>query len=194
VIIDKKAVGTRRLSHYAVLEFKIDGQTHQAEVYVSHGDYARFKVGEAVTISVFSFWPSLSASIVAPDIGTPTNVYAVSAVVLILNGVLALVIGIFVGRAIFRRKLARLGTPAIGRVVEKQIKRIGKGRGASYRLHYKFQASSPSGEREFQGMMEVTLKEYNSISNQQDVTVLYDPDRPEDSVIYCFSGYQIVGM
>jgi hypothetical protein len=177
-----------------VLEFKIGDQTHRAEVYVSQGDYARFKVGDVVTISAFSFWPGMSASIIEPDIGTPMNVYAVSAVALILNLVVVLVIGIFVGRAVFRRKLARLGTPTTGRVVGKEIKRIGKGRGASYRLTYKYRVASASGELDRDGMMEVTLKEYNSISSQQDVTVLYDPDRPENSMIYCFSEYQILGM
>jgi hypothetical protein len=42
--------------------------------------------------------------------------------------------------------------------------------------------------------MDVTAKQFKSVSTGQAVTVLYDPERPERSMIYCFSEYQVVDV
>jgi hypothetical protein len=190
-ITKKRVVGRTRVDHLVQFQFDIDGRTYHSEVHVDPQAYSDVKVGDPIRVRALTVWPSMSASIEEPAIATPTNVWAASCFTIVLTGVTALVIAVFVSQARRRRWLAMHGTPATGRITSKQIVQR---KGSTYRLIFAYSTESDGGATAREASMDVTKKQYNSISTGQRVTVLYDPDKPWSGMVYCFSGYRVVEM
>jgi hypothetical protein len=185
-ITKKVTYGRRRVDHAVRFRIDVADTNYTAEQHVDPVTFSTLQEGQAVQTRFLPIWPGHSASIVDPPLDTPTNVWSASVITLVLNGVLVLVVSIFYVSAVKRRKLAMHGIAAAGRVVQKEI--VKRNKITAYRLTYRYH--TPSGER--QATMDVAAKVYNTVSLNQDVTVLYDVDAPANSMIYEFAEFQIV--
>ena len=191
VVTGKEKRGNRRSDYVVLFQFELDGLTHHAEVHVDPQTYSDTKIGEAIRVRALSFWPSKSASIEEPPIGTPPNVWSASCITLVLIGVSVLVAALLISRARARKHLARNGTPSHGMITAKRQMR---GKGTTYRLVFEYSIETADGPAMREAEMDVTAKQFKSVSTGQAVTVLYDPERPERSMVYCFSEYQVLDM
>jgi Protein of unknown function (DUF3592) len=191
-ITDKQARGRRHVDRVVLFRFELDGATCHAEVHVDPQSYSDVKIGDAIKVRALSVWPSYSASIVEPYIETPSNVWVIGCIVLVLNGALVMVVVMLVGRSLYRRRIARLGNVTLGRITYKEV--IRKSKNHIYRLTFTYSTPAIPADTTRNGTMDVTAKEYNTMSVGQAVTVLYDPAKPEDSYLYCFGEYRIVGL
>jgi hypothetical protein len=91
-----------------------------------------------------------------------------------------------------RRRLACAGVPTLGHIADKQIYR---GKSTVYRLTYRYRTpTAPSARPEREATMDVTREQYEGINIGTPITVLYDPDKPDSSLIYAFGAYRIEGM
>jgi hypothetical protein len=169
-------------------QFHLDGQVHDSEVFVDLRTYNELKVDDPITVRALTFRPALSASIVEPEIGIAGGYFAAAGVTLITGAVFVLLTWFFVSRAVHRRKLAKLGTATLGKITGKHV--LGR-KTHRYRLTYTYTVSA-GGHRE--ASMDVSREQFNSISSNQTITVLYEPAHPEQSVIYCFGEYRVVGV
>ena len=94
-----------------------------------------------------------------------------------------------IAQHVSRRNLARFGTPVFGQIKRKEIlSRRGPGR---FRISFRYQANDGV---EHDATMDVGEADYNAIEIDQNVTVLYNPNRPKRSMIYCFADYEVIGM
>ena len=191
VVTAKEKRGNRRSDYVVLFQFELDGLTHHAEVHVDPQTYSDTKIGEAIRVRALSFWPSKSASIEEPPIGTPLNVWSSSCLTLFLIGVSVLVAALLISRARDRKHLARNGTPTHGTITAKRQMR---GKGTTYRLVFEYSIETADGPAMREAEMDVTAKQFKCVSTGQAVTVLYDPERPERSMIYSLSEYQVQDM
>jgi hypothetical protein len=185
-ITKKVAYGRRRIDHAVRFRIDVADASYTAEQHVDPVTFSTLQEGQAVQARFLPICPSYSASIVDPPLETPTNVWSASVITLVLNGVLMLVVSIFYWSAVNRRRLAMHGIATAGRVVHRDI--VKRNKVTAYRLTYRYH--TPSGER--QATMDVAVKAYNTVSLNQDVTVLYDATAPENSMIYECAEFQIV--
>jgi hypothetical protein len=182
-ITDKSHRGPRRGTRLVQFRFQVNGKPHAAELNVDLHAYNAVKVGDAITVSFLSFWPGASASITEPNIGVARGAYAAAAFVLMTSAVFVLLSTYLIRRAGQGRRLVRHGIVCVGKITRKQ--RLGH----NCRLTYSYSTATA-----MTATMDVTPQQFDSISIGQVVTVLYDPARPDNSIIYCFGDYRIVGI
>lgn len=106
------------------------------------------------------------------------------------NSVLIL-ITVFVQKALRKhRHLYTHGDVAVGKITEKVVT---WDEGASYRLKYEFTplAVGLTSRPIQQDVESVSEAEWNSVQEGEIVSVLYDPQRPRNSLLYRFGLYQI---
>jgi hypothetical protein len=173
------------VSYRSTFSFRAEGQDYTIAAYVKKATYDRVKIGDPVQVRVLSVWPGASASIEPPAFNLcPLFMGIVMSAFLIVHFFYALCM------SIIRRNLIRNGIATLGRVTNKwRVTR--RKRGTCYNVSYCYKATDGAKRR---GSMTVNINEWDALQVGDTVTVLFNPNNKESSVIYRCAEFEIVGM
>jgi hypothetical protein len=187
--------------------YSLDGTTYEASDSVSLSEYELWRDGSTINVRVLPLVPSRGSQLQLSSRNPWMKVVLGWGFALFWNcGILSVLVAIYIAPVV-RRRLVTHGLPTAGRISDK--KTVKGDDSVSYYLHYEFlpieySMSGPKREATFTetprpsfapmwwGKMGVTQNEYENAQIGDPVTILFDPRKSKNSLIYKFSGYEVV--
>jgi hypothetical protein len=172
----------------------VGGVAYDGSNSIGAAAFTQLRKGQEIQVQILAAAPTWEPCPVLPDHSPWTNVWLPASFGLFWSTLVGLLVWIFVSSILRARRLVRYGLPTSGVVTEKTIQR---GKSTTYYLHYRFiperaeNDEAASHSRSAKTM--VQKKDYESAQRGDVVTVLYDPVRPDRSLIYEFADYRAVG-
>ena len=173
-------------THYRVTYAYPPGNpTHVENESINFNDWKSLKVGESIGLREITFGGIYRQCLDDPRIhGRGVGSACFVPFALLWNVIMCGIFLSWIGPVWKRRRLAKLGTPAMGKLTMKTVKP--RKNDKTYTLGYSF---VDSNGRPQVGTMEVNAHEFSEMADGQLVPVLYDPMRPHRSMIYGLGEY-----
>jgi hypothetical protein len=185
--ITSLSIGHFRGVHYVVeYAYVWDGRTIGDYQNISAATYQQLHVGETIKVHTLTVWGYHFSE---TDISWRNYVADHDS----LWPVAILFIGIsaFIFRTLFvPRRLVRDGHAVVGKIVDKQIT-SGK-RSDIHEISYEYIPQTIGSADTSTGHMKISSEDYDKAMTGQEVSVLYDPVRPNRSVVYEFADFAAV--
>jgi hypothetical protein len=175
---------TRYRLHYT---FKAEEAPLSSHYDVDKSTFDSIKVGDPITVRFLRLCPEISAAIDEPAYSRSTNDCCFTLFVLVWNSFVAMMLFVMLREARVRFNLAKFGTATLGRVANKEIRH---GKSTQYIIRYRFR-SADGAERESTNA--TTKANYDALAIGAPVTVLYNPEKPDQNVIYRFGDFDVIG-
>ena len=187
-ITDKTQGRSGRRNHSLLYTFRVEGEDHTVTLNVDDASFERVKVGDAVQVRVWPFWPAASATIDEPTLARSWNDVCFFGFVTLWDGILILAVFYLTRLGLCQRNLARHGIATIGSVTDK---RVGQHKGPVFVVSYRFKRSDGA---ECDARMDVQKADYDALNVGEPITVLYDPHHPETNVLYSCGEFGVIGV
>ena len=191
-ITDKFRSGKGNGKRNVAYAYEADGVSYTGKVRIKTDEDEKVKIGDPIQVRYWPTWPTFSSSIESPEIAETGDSLCLGLFAIFWNGLMIVIFWGWWGSLFAQRRVVRFGIPTAAVVIGKEIVR---GKGGGPRVTYCF--SSPDGSGNLikrDAGMAISKSDYEALVLQQRVTVLYDPEHPEQGLIYTCSEYRIVGM
>lgn len=174
-------------THYRVkYTYPVGRPAHTDSRNIKLAEWRQLKVGQTLGVREINFLGIQHSRIDDPRISEGgLSSCCLLPFALLWNGIMCGLVVTWIGPAWTRKRLAKLGLPAVGRLTMKRCD-IDSKKNRTYKLGYAFMTSSGLP---IVGVMAVTEKEFSDMSDGQIVPVLYDASRPRRNMIYGLGEY-----
>jgi hypothetical protein len=169
--------------------YPLDGVVHAGRLSVGHDVYDQLAEGTPIAIRALPSDPETGAWVRVPGHSAPTEVLGAWGFALFWNGIMCVFLWPAFGRPWRHRRLIRLGEPAAG-VVREVTRR--STRPPSWKVTYEYPAVDPDGLGTIPWMSSMVIEKATTLTPGTPVTVLYDPAKPQRSVVYVLTNYRAV--
>jgi hypothetical protein len=187
-IVAHEKTGRKATIHRIQFTFPVDGETHHTHIDVDAPSFDSVRVGDPVTVRFLRLWPNVSASIEEPPLARSWNDWCALIIVLFWNGATIIAFAGLVRFGARLRRLAISGTALHARIADK---RVSPSRTNTYIVIYRFRTSDGV---DHEASRQVSKADFDALAIGQVVTVLYDRDNPDSSIIYRCGEYQVFGF
>jgi len=186
--------GGKGSSRYHVdFTYQVDEQNFASRMSVEKRAYERINIGDRVQVRILPLAPAASAFVTS--LNTPSDVVCTLSFFCFASVMFVWVSYSEVVQFLRRRHLARFGKPTLGHITDKQVYR---GKSTRYGIVYRYEtpkgAASPKRVTHEGTTVWVSQLDYEATQIGEEITVLYDPDHPDRSMLYRYAEYSIVGL
>lgn len=190
--------------HRVYCGYSVGGQWYVTSTTVTVETYDSVEAESPVLVRVFTQAPDMSPQVALPGSSRWSDLGGIWAFTLFWNGVMSFFVWDAYLRPLLYRRLVRHGIATTGRIVDKKCQ---QGKNPSWMVSYHYQTPVVQTTDDAgallvqplevaavrrQGVMHVSPKAYEAIGVGDTVTVLYDPYRPNWSVVYEAADYEVV--
>jgi hypothetical protein len=174
--------------HYLVYRYTFYGREYSSRELVEQDLYTQKPVASTSMVQLSPLWPELDPVLRVPGRNVWATVWLLGfCAFVMMAGVAALAYYLFIP-PIRQRRLILYGVPVRGRLVDK-TEFIGA-RSQSFYLHYEYQPEATMNS--FVQRQNVRLSDWNKAAIGDSCTILYDREKPEFSLIYQYSDYEVI--
>ncbi|HEY9793289.1 MAG TPA: DUF3592 domain-containing protein [Candidatus Obscuribacterales bacterium] len=191
-VIDQSSYHAKGALHYRVkYRFLVDNREHINTQNISESKQEAYPIGGSVNVRVFKYLPDFNPQL---D-GITTDQFVLPFATLWVSvwcGVMFPLMWMSIMPAFKSRHLCRIGKAVGGQLLNIETVRGSKG-GTTYYAHYSYPARDRSSGRTLDVVLNKKFRfpgrALDRLHAGQTITILYDPDKPSNSIPYVLGDY-----
>jgi hypothetical protein len=179
-------------TYHVNYRYEVDGTRYSESESVSADIYHRLKERQKIEVDALRSWPTWCPQPVIEGHSSAWGVLVLAFFATFWNAIVGVFLWALFVQPLRLKKLVQTGWPAVGTIISTEMR---SGKSTTYLARYRFQAAPTNPEHKLLGVYGecmVPKEMYASIKNGEQVTVLYDPNRPKSNLVYEYADYRAV--